>query len=156
VAEESGRVNVFSAVVGPVNLVNPLPVPPYVEAITCVSAAEPSKLFPYIALAVASVAAVVAVPEVHTVLSPVLAPEIEDAPAPIVRTELFAALAVRVRVPVFTVSAVVKVAFATVADSPVQLPELPDVFPVTFPVRFPAKVEVSIPVEASYVKVASV
>ena len=29
----SGSVNVFSAVVGPVNLVNPLPVPPYVEAI---------------------------------------------------------------------------------------------------------------------------
>lgn len=29
----SGSVNVFSLVVGPVNLVNPLPVPPYAEEI---------------------------------------------------------------------------------------------------------------------------
>jgi hypothetical protein len=32
VAEESGRVKVLSAVVGPENLVNPFPVPPNVEA----------------------------------------------------------------------------------------------------------------------------
>ena len=32
VALASGRVKVLSAVVGPVNLVNPFPVPPYVEA----------------------------------------------------------------------------------------------------------------------------
>lgn len=40
--------NVFvrSAVVGPENFVNPFPVPPYVLAMTCVSAAVPSKLFP--------------------------------------------------------------------------------------------------------------
>ena len=33
VAEAFGSVNVFSAVVGPENLVNPFPVPPYVLAI---------------------------------------------------------------------------------------------------------------------------
>ena len=46
VAEASGSVKVFSVVVGPVNLVKPLPVPPYVEAMTCVRAAVPSKLLP--------------------------------------------------------------------------------------------------------------
>lgn len=42
----SGIVIVFSVVVGQLILVNPLPVPPYVEAMTCVSAALPLKLFP--------------------------------------------------------------------------------------------------------------
>lgn len=42
----SGIVIVFSVVVGQLILVNPFPVPPYVEAITCVRAAEPSKLLP--------------------------------------------------------------------------------------------------------------
>jgi len=46
VDETFGRVKVFSLVVGPENFVNPFPVPPYVEAMTCVSAAVPSKLLP--------------------------------------------------------------------------------------------------------------
>ena len=46
VAVAFGKVNVFSAVVGPLNFANPFPVPPYVEAMTCVNAADPSKLFP--------------------------------------------------------------------------------------------------------------
>ena len=46
VAEASGSVKVFSAVVGPENLVNPFPVPPYVEAMIWLSATEPSKLLP--------------------------------------------------------------------------------------------------------------
>ena len=41
-----GSVNVFSVVAGPVNLVKPLPVPPKVDAMTCASAALPSKLLP--------------------------------------------------------------------------------------------------------------
>ncbi len=48
VAEESGRVKVLSAVVGPENFVKPLPVPPKVEAMIWVRAAVPSKLLPYI------------------------------------------------------------------------------------------------------------
>lgn len=46
VEEASGSVKVFSDVVGPENFVKPFPVPPYVEAITCVSDAVQSKLFP--------------------------------------------------------------------------------------------------------------
>ena len=41
VAFASGNVNVFSAVVGPANLVNPLPVPPKPEEIILVTSAEP-------------------------------------------------------------------------------------------------------------------
>jgi len=54
VQSASGKVNVLSAVVGHVNLVNPFPVPPNPEAIICVNAALPSKLLPYIALVVAN------------------------------------------------------------------------------------------------------
>jgi hypothetical protein len=64
VAEASGRVNVFSAVVGPVNFVNPFPVPPKLDAMICVRAAVPSKLFPYIARGVWSAVAVPAFPEI--------------------------------------------------------------------------------------------
>lgn len=46
VSLEFGRVKVFSDVAGPLNFVKPFPVPPNVDAITCVSAAVPSKLFP--------------------------------------------------------------------------------------------------------------
>lgn len=46
VALAFGNVNILSAVAGPVNLVNPFPVPPKVLAITPVNAAVPSKLFP--------------------------------------------------------------------------------------------------------------
>ena len=77
----SGSVNTLSAVVGPANAVNPFPVPPYVEAITCVSAAEPSKLFPYIALVVSNIVAVAELPvqepdepEAFPVTSPVKLP----------------------------------------------------------------------------------
>jgi hypothetical protein len=45
-------VKVLSAVVGPVNLVKPFPVPPKVEAMIWERAAVPSKLFPYIDLGV--------------------------------------------------------------------------------------------------------
>ena len=46
VADALGSVNVFSDVAGPVNLVNPLPVPPKVEAIICVRSADPLNEFP--------------------------------------------------------------------------------------------------------------
>jgi hypothetical protein len=46
VADASGNVNVFSAVVGPVNLVNPFPVPPKFEAMICAKSAVPLKLLP--------------------------------------------------------------------------------------------------------------
>lgn len=46
VAEAFGRVKVFSVEAGQESFANPFPVPPYVEAIICVRAALPSKLFP--------------------------------------------------------------------------------------------------------------
>ena len=46
VALASGKVNTFSEVDGPMNLVNPLPVPPKAVPIICVKSAVPSKVLP--------------------------------------------------------------------------------------------------------------
>jgi hypothetical protein len=46
VALASGKVYVFSLVLGPLNLVNPFPVPPKVDAMTPLRFAVPSNEFP--------------------------------------------------------------------------------------------------------------
>jgi len=82
----------------------------------------PLKSTPFIALAVFKVSAVVAAPEVHTVLSPELVPSIDEAPAARVRTEVFAPAPVNPTVPVSTVIAVVSVALVTVSAFPFNAP----------------------------------
>ena len=111
----------------------------FASAVTVI-ADEPLKSTPLIALAVANVSAVVAVPEVQTVLSPVFAPETEEAPAPKVRTEVLATLPVNPTVPVSTVKAVVNVAFVTVP----AFPETVVWSPVLVPETLPSKATVSV------------
>ena len=64
VASALGRVNLFSELVGPTNLVKPLPVPPKGDPMTPPKSAVPSNCDPYIHLGDSKLVAVPALPVV--------------------------------------------------------------------------------------------